>query len=105
VTPVCPKCGGEVRYDFTCHTWQGHDGAWMGCVSCDSAIRYYCRKSFCWDYTHGLNSHNPRWEKNELNRPDWLPPGPPTCDKLGILDTYPGVKWIGEEDDKEGESL
>jgi hypothetical protein len=76
----CPQCGTQPVLTLgACHTWPGdsrEDGSimWMGCQGCNSATYYYCQEEECdWHYTHGLNTLNPRSEKNELSRPEWLP--------------------------------
>ena len=84
--PACPRCGSPVVYDLACHTWprRRDDGTeqWMACLPCDSAVRYMCDgpdtgegypdEGCGWEYTHGLNSRNPRSAANEEGRPPWL---------------------------------
>lgn len=101
-TVACPECGhNEVRVSLACHTWPGgtrSDGStqWMACQGCDSALNYWCscwlndevvnpddpdgmliyQEPECkcmWDYTHGLNKHNPRYQSEQEFKPDWLP--------------------------------
>lgn len=68
----CPGCGGSKLYwDYSCHTYPGFGNGWMSCMNCGSAIRIGCQEC-TWGYEWGLNPSNPRAEKNELNRPDWL---------------------------------
>lgn len=87
----CPKCGGEVEWDFACHTYpQERDGkvTWMACMPCDSATEYRCvahnedrcysdceeygmHEGCSWRWTWGLNSNNPRAAENELRNPRW----------------------------------
>jgi hypothetical protein len=46
----------------------------MSCLPCDSAVEYVCPTDDCdWCYTHGLNKRNPRWEREQTFRPQWLP--------------------------------
>lgn len=87
----CPECGGEVEWDFTCHTypgtWQGKE-TWMSCMPCDSATLYSCvahNEERCWEdcdeygmhegcgwrWTWGLNKGNPRYQENEKKNPLW----------------------------------
>lgn len=95
--PACPKCGAEVIYDLTCHTY-GHGGRFYACMPCDSAIEYICVRELddageCgWRYTHGLNPANPRAAENERHRPPWIPEGQ-GCD--GTQWVAPGVRLIG----------
>lgn len=80
---TCPKCGGRVFRQFSCHTYprRGDDGkeTWMSCLPCDSAVMYACdgvdddSLSCGWYYTNGLNPRNPRAAANEEKRPDWMP--------------------------------
>lgn len=66
----CPKCGsGRIYWEYACHTYQV-DGRWMGCMPCDSAIRYVCFDCK-WSYTWGLNPDNPRAVENEKQKPSW----------------------------------
>lgn len=87
----CPECGGEVEWDFACHTYpQTRDGkeTWMSCMPCDSATYYRCvahSEEKCWEdcfeeemhegcgwrWTNGLNSGNPRAVENEARNPHW----------------------------------
>lgn len=87
--PCCPKCGNEdIYYVFTCHTWQNHANVWMSCIGCDSATEYTCSMydGGCgWSYIDGYNPRNPRFAKNEENRPSWLDDG--FVDKIFGIDT------------------
>ena len=70
----CPDCGGEVRWEYTCHTYPGPNNMFWACQGCASAIEYFCwGEDECnWEYVHGLNPGNPRAESNEQSRPSWL---------------------------------
>jgi len=71
----CPKCGGKVWYDLSCHTYGGNpDGTgWKACLPCDSAAYLYCKTDGCpWSYTWGHNKNNPRFANEESRRPSWL---------------------------------
>lgn len=98
---TCPKCGGRVRWDYDCHTYQSN-GRWMSCLPCDSAISYTCA-SCDWHFIHGLNPGNPRTEENEKNRPDWLV-GPLEWNKAGKFGIsspiiMEGIQSFWEDDD------
>lgn len=83
----CPRCGGPVESDLTCHTWPRtkDDGTvqWMSCLPCDSAVLYYCAGNEdadedsdeywgCgWRWTKGLNPQNPRSKENHKRYPGW----------------------------------
>jgi hypothetical protein len=119
--PMCPECSHEnIQWDFACHTWPGGlrtDGSeqWMSCQNCDSAIRYSChcwlddedddpepfRSCQCsgWDYTHGLNPRNPRWEREQAFRPAWLE-GREPFDEKGNVTPHPNVPdvWSTREE-------
>jgi hypothetical protein len=69
---LCPRCNSEVNGFFDCHTWPGHNGVWMSCIGCSSAIHWYCMECD-WSYTEGLSKGNPRSIENEENRPPWVP--------------------------------
>jgi hypothetical protein len=90
----CPQCGGEVRWDFACHTYPGPTGGFFACLPCDSATEYYC-VSCPWSYTQGLNPHSPRTAANETHRPQWLPEVGPH--EGGAYP--PGAAWVSEEAD------
>lgn len=75
---ACPRCGGPVEEELTCHTWPQTrpDGTeqWMACLPCDSATEWYCvagdhNEGCGWSWTDGLNPRNPRAAANALNAP------------------------------------
>lgn len=75
-THTCPQCHSDdiAAYD-SCHTWGGDETGkgWMSCSGCFSALRIFCCEDDChWSYTWGLNPSNPRTERNEKDRPNWL---------------------------------
>lgn len=114
---VCPRCGSEVVYNLTCHTYGSDEGGWFACMPCDSAIEYVCVRQYdddppepvCdWRYTHGLNPRNPRAAANEACRPSWIPQGlsvvQPVQEKplpLSIVSAVSGVRaiWDHRESD------
>ena len=97
---ACPKCGSEVIYELTCHTYGGDDG-WFSCLPCDSAIMYQCidDENCCWAYTHGLNPRNPRASLNENGRPVWLTGDAPEMTTSRNFIAIPGVRSIYEFED------
>ncbi len=77
MSTTCPRCNGEVVWDWACHTYPrtypSGQVVYFACMPCDSAIRFDCWEDDCqWHYTWGLNSNNPRAAKQEADRPDWL---------------------------------
>lgn len=95
-TPTCPWCGGKVGWRYDCHTWKQGE-RWMSCLPCDSAVEYYCREEGCdWCYTHGLNTGNPRWLREQEFRPGWLPEALPVSKPVPGVATFtwvhPGVE-------------
>jgi len=86
-TRNCPDCGGQVHWDFTCHTygWAEDGTGGKACLGCDSAIEFCCARpdqdgdlleDGCgWAYTWGLSPRNPSFARNEERRPWWIAAG------------------------------
>ena len=81
----------------------------MACQGCDSAIEYSCGcwlddevvnpegmliysepECMCmWSYTHYLNPNNPRFEAEQLHKPEWL--GEPNYREEPVK--HPDIRW------------
>lgn len=72
----------------------------MSCQGCDSALEYWCACwlddddpcECTWNYTHGLNKHNPRYAKEQELRPDWLEPDL-EFGEYGFPIAHKGAEW------------